>query len=204
MRIYDTEFVDVLAAARDQGIAPAYFLHVLARDRLTDETTPLGFWSGDDDITTNVEMAGGGTTSRSYYGGCNLVIDGLEYVGDLTDNPVSISMSQIADAVQEVIRGLDVRLAYCEIHATSWNGSALVTRPQLLWVGVVDEATILTAAAGGEGAASLTIRSELMAQLTATNPAKSSDAHQRRRLADDRFCEYASTVTSRKVQWYKE
>ncbi|MFD2439726.1 hypothetical protein ACFSS8_05900 [Paracoccus kondratievae] len=48
------------------------------------------------------------------------------------------------------------------------------------------------------------MRSELMVQLTATNPAKSSDAHQKRRAAGDQFCKYASTVGSRQVQWFKK
>ena len=48
----------------------------------------------------------------------------------------------------------------------------------------------------------LTVRSELMAQLTAVNPAKSSDSHQKRRQTGDRFSEYARTVQARKVQWY--
>ncbi|MEH6775024.1 MAG: hypothetical protein V7668_13945 [Cereibacter changlensis] len=200
MRVYDAPFLAALSA----GLTPVYFLHVVPRDLDTAEQVPFGLWSGDEDITINVETPESGVSSRSYAGGCGLALDGLQYVGDLTDNPVTVSLSQIDAAVQELLRGLDVRLAYCEIHATSWDGSEFASVPQLLWVGIVDDVQIATPALNAAGGVSLIIRSEIMMQLTATNPAKSSDAHQRRRLIDDRFCEYASTVTSRKVQWYKE
>lgn len=202
MRVYDPAFINALSAARDGGIAPRYFLHITAKDRDTGADTPFGLWSGDEDITVNVEIPSGGLSSRTYLGGCNLTIDGLQYVGDLTDNPVTATMSQIAPAAQELVRGLDARHAYCEIHATSMVGGAFVSVPQLLWVGVVDEAPISTPAAGGEGGISLTIRSELMAQLTATNPAKSSHAHQQRRQAGDDFSKFASTVAARKLTWF--
>ena len=47
-------------------------------------------------------------------------------------------------------------------------------------------------------------RDELMTQLLAPNPAKSSDSHQKRRQANDRFSEYSGTVQARKVQWRKD
>lgn len=203
MRIYDTAFSASLGAARDQGIAPIWFAHFLVKDRATGAAVPFGLWSGDEDLTFAVEAPTGGTSSRLYRGGCNLTVDGLAYVADLTDNPVTVGISQIADAAQHLVRGYDVRLAYCEIHATTWTGGALTSVPQLMWVGIVDEGPISTPAFGGEGGIALTIRSELMTQLQAANPAKSSDAHQRRRAEGDAFCKYASTIASRNIQWYK-
>lgn len=47
----------------------------------------------------------------------------------------------------------------------------------------------------------MSVRSELLTMLTAINPAKSSDAHQRRRNPVDEFCKYASTVHERFIQW---
>lgn len=82
-------------------------------------------------------------------------------------------------------------------------GGAFASLPQLEWVGVVDEGPISTPGYGGDGEISYAVRSEMMAQLTAINPAKSSDAHQKRRASGDRFSEYASTISSRRVQWYK-
>ncbi|WP_312526694.1 hypothetical protein [Paracoccus sp. (in: a-proteobacteria)] len=205
MRYFDSGFTAAIQAAREVGIAPLYFAWFTAKDRTTGAPVLMGFWSGDYDFTVNVPLPdGSGTATRTYIGGCGLTVSDLQYVGDLTDNPITVGLSQIADAAQELIRGLDLRLAACETHATSMTGGALVSAPQVQWIGIVDDGPISTPAAGGEGGISLSVRSELMAMLTATNPAKSSDAHQKRRKAGDLFCKFASTIAVRKVQWYKK
>ncbi|WP_444452575.1 hypothetical protein ACTTAI_16365 [Rhodobacter capsulatus] len=203
MQTLDASLIASLSAARDTGIAPAWFVSIIAKDRDTGAAQRVGLWSGDEDITLNVPMPGGLTESRVYIGGCNLDVSGIQYVADLTDNAVTVTMSQIAPAAQEIVRGLDVRMAYVEIHATTWTGGALTSAPQLQWIGIVDTGPISTPAAGSEGGISLSVRSEIMVQLQAVNPAKSSDSHQRRRLSTDRFCEYGGVIGSRDVQWYQ-
>ncbi|MEE2860837.1 MAG: hypothetical protein VYB46_08505 [Pseudomonadota bacterium] len=203
MQTLDPNFSTTLRASREAGIAPVSFFWVRARNRDTGAEQTMGLWSGDDDITETVQTPDGGTASRTYLGGCNLSIpDGIPLVADLTDNPVTVAVSQIADATQQLVRGYDVRLAYCEIHQTSWVGGAFASVPQLQWVGVVDDTPIATPQVGGDGNIGFTVRSELMAQLTAINPAKSSDSHQKRRQAGDRFSEGSGTVQARKVQWF--
>ena len=203
MRIYDTAFAASLTAAASEGLAPVWFAHFTAKNRETGAAVQMGLWSGDETISVAVETPEGGSETRTYIGGCGMWVDGVQYVADLTDQPVNVTLSQIAPDAQQLIRGYDLRLAGCEIHATTRTGGALTSIPQLMWVGIVDEGPISTPAAGGEGGISLTVRSELMMQLMATNPAKSSDQHQRRRLAGDRFSEYAGTIGSRQVQWYR-
>lgn len=201
MRILEPSLVSSLQAARDEGIAPAYFVWVQGRDRTTGAAQSLGFWSGDDDVTINVQTPEGGLTSKTYIGGCNLAIEGLQYVADLTDGSVTIGMSQISPGTQQLVRGYDVRLGYVEVHATTWNGGVLSSRPQLQWIGIVDDAQIATPAVGGDGAISLTVRSEIMSQLTEINPAKSSDTHQERRSSGDQFSRYSGMIRSRKIEW---
>ena len=197
-------FINDLQASRDGTIAPVYFFYIEARNRSTGAIEPFGLWSGDDDISQNVQTPTGGTATRPYYGGTNLTVDGLKQVADLTDEPVTINMSQIADATQQLVRGYDVRLAYCEIHATSRVGGVFSSVPQLQFIGIVDDLEIGTPQVGGEGNIGLVVRSELMTQLLAPNPAKSSHSHQKRRQANDRFSEYSGTVQARKVQWRKD
>lgn len=204
MQTLSPAFHASLQAARDDGIAPVWFFWVRARNRDTGADEDLGLWSGDEDISIAVRTPQGAQVTRTYIGGCNLVVEGIRYVVDLTDNPITVRMSQIADAAQQLVRGYDVRLAYCEVHATTWTGGQLTSVPDLQWIGIIDEGPIATPDVGGEGGISLSVRSELMTMLTATNPAKSSDAHQKRRAAGDDFCKYASTIGSRKVQWYKK
>lgn len=204
MQILHPNLIATLQAARDGGIAPVYFFWVRARNRATDADQTMGLWSGDEDIALNVQTPEGGLTSRAYLGGCNLAVEGLSYVADLTDNPVTVSLSQIADATQQLVRGYDVRLAYCEIHATSMVGGVFASPPQLQWIGVIDDVLIATPEVGGDGQMGFTVRSEMMSQLTAINPAKSSDSHQKRRQAGDRFSEYSGAIKARKVQWFRE
>ena len=204
MQSLDPAFIQSLQAARDGAIAPVYFIWVRGKTWDTGADVTMGLWSGDEDITINVQTPTGGLASRSYIGGVNLEISDLRFVADLTDNPVTATMSQLAPATQQLLRGMDIRLGYCEIHTTSWNGGALTSTPQLQWIGVVDEGAVATPGADDDGNISLTIRSELMAQLTAINPAKSSHSHQQRRQSTDRFSRYSGIIASRKIQWYKE
>lgn len=202
MKTYEAGFNSVLQNARGSGIQPVYFVWIVGKDRTTGDDSAMGFWSRTEDISQNVARADGSTVTRSYLGGCGLSVEGLTRIGGLTDKAVTVSLSQIADAAQEVARGIDPRLGYVEIHVTSMVGGAFAGPPQLEWVGIIDEGPINTPSFGSEGAISFSVRSELMVMLTATNPAKSSDAHQKRRQAGDRFSEYASTISSRKIQWY--
>lgn len=204
MQNLSPSFVTSLQASRDAGIAPVYFFWIEARNRATGATETMGLWTGDEDLPVNVQTPQGGLTTRQYLGGTNLMVDDLKLVADLTDEPVTVSMSQIADATQQLVRGYDVRLAYCEIHVTSWVGGVFSSIPQLQFVGIVDDVQIGTPQAGGEGSIGLVVRSELMTQLLATNPAKSSDSHQKRRQAGDRFSEYSGSIKARNIQWFKE
>lgn len=203
MQTLHPNFIASLQASRDEGIEPVYFFWVRGRNRSTGASEAIGLWSGDEDIMQAVEAPEGGTVSRAYLGGCNLQAGEIAYVADLTDNPITVSMSQIADASQQLVRGYDVRLAYCEIHSTTKIGGAFSSQPQLQWIGIVDDVLIATPEVGGDGQMGLSVRSELMAQLTAINPAKSSDSHQKRRQAGDRFSEYSGAIKARSIQWYK-
>lgn len=203
MQNLSPSFMASLQASRDAGIAPVYFLWIAARNRTTGAIETMGLWTGDEDIPVNVQTPDGGTETREYLGGTNLTVDDIKLVADLSDEPVTVSMSQVAPATQQLVRGYDVRLAYCEIHATSWVGGVFSSQPQLQFVGIVDDAQVATPAAGGSGNIALTVRSELMTQLLATNPAKSSDSHQKRRQAGDGFSEYSGVVRAMKIQWWK-
>ena len=202
MKTLTPGLVTSLQAARDEGIKPVYFVTVAVKQRETGSVFEIGLWSGDGDMLVNVQTPDGGAKSVFFYGGQNLQVDGLQYVMDLTDHAITISMSQISEITQTIVRTYDTRLARCEVHATTLTGGALTSVPQLVWVGIVDELQIATPAVGGDGNIGFTVRSEIMSQLTATNPAKSSNVHQKRRLSTDRFSEYASVISSREVTWY--
>lgn len=204
MKVISENLYDSLMRTRDEGIEPAWFFYIRAKHAITGVVEDLGLWSGDEDITIAVETPQGGLTTRTFHGQCNLLIDGIQYVSDLTDNPVSVSFSHIEQYAQFVFRGHDLRMAYCEVYACTWNKGALSSNPELQWIGIVDEAPVSTPSVGADGNISLSIRSEMMAQLDAVNPAKSSDEHQRRRDPSDGFSRYSGVIGNRNIRWYQD
>lgn len=204
MKILPLAMANLLANAQEGRIAPAWFLHLQPRHITTGVVGSIGFWSGDEDIVINVESPDGGLVSRTYHGQCNLSIQGIRYVADLSDQPVSVGLSAIAPWSELAFRGYDLRLANAEIHTTVWNRGALADVPTLVWYGYIDEGSLATASEGAESSINLEIRSELMGQLTTINPNKSSDEHQRRRNSNDGFSQFAGIIGSRRIQWYTE
>lgn len=203
MKILSPEFIAALSAGRKGKIAPVWFFSCRARNFESGLFNQLSVWSGDENINVTVPVASGELVSRTYYGRCGLSVGPIPYVADLTDNPVEVSLSQLSPYAQEAFRGHDLRLADCEIHTTVRNKGTLATQPELVWVGVVDSGPVNTPTAGQNGGISLSVRSELMAQLTARNPARSSDAHQRRRNEADTFSKYSGIIGSREITWFK-
>lgn len=205
MRVYETALENSLAAAQDYGIAPVYFVSIAARDRTTHAQLTVGFWTGDEDITLEVEDAEkGGTTSATFYGGAGLTVDGLMYTADLTDNAVSIGLSSLMPTVENMVRGYTVRFAPCTVYGTTMNGGALTSSPQVLSIGVIDAVSLGTPEIEGEGRVTLSSRSELLGQLMIRNSAKSSDNHQKRRSSGDRFSRYGGVLSTWRVQWFKD
>lgn len=204
MRDLPAGFIAALQNAPETGLAPVFFFHVRPRDRATGAVVEMSFWTGGYDLPLVMPVPEGPNVARAHIGDVGLKVGAITYGAGLKDRPVSVTMSQIADAAQAMLRGFDLRAAYCEIHVGLRHKGALASDPVLMWVGMVDEAPLATPAVGGEGSITLSVRSEIMTQLQQTNPAKSSDAHQRRRAPDDAFGQYASTVSSRALKWYEK
>ena len=135
MRVYAAGLATKLSIAQDTGIEPAMFISLTVKNRTTDATADFGFWTGDENISIDVEAPTGGLINKTFIGGVNLTVDNISYVADLTDNPVSVGLSQIADEVQNMVRGYTARFAQCLIHGTSWSGGQLVSVHAHLKVG---------------------------------------------------------------------
>lgn len=202
MRSPASAITTAINAARDSGLIIRWSVTIWPKDRETGVRTAFGFWTGDDPITTSVISGStGNSETRSYYGGVNLSVPPIPRTSDLTVQSFEISLSQIADAVQTVLRGYDARLAPIEVHVWVLGASgAPVSAPEPEFIGIVDEAGITTPVAGGDGKASMTIVSEAMLMLTRKNPRKRSDEGQKRR-SGDRFGRYSNTAGYTRVYW---
>lgn len=207
MRDPDAAFLAALQAGPDSGLVPRQFVWIEAKDRSTGDPVTVGVWTGDEPITANVISGSTGLpVSRDYVGGVNLVVPSIPRVSDLTEQRISIVMSQIADTAELLVRDYDPRLARVEIHDGLLDPATrlLVSAPELAFIGIIDGTPIRTPAVGGEGSITLEIIDDAMAMLTRTNPAKRSHEHQQRRAAGDDFALYAGTAGEWQIWWGEE
>ena len=203
MKSYSVASANAATNARDKGIKPRDFVWIVAKDRDTGVDIEFGFWSGDQDIELNViDGQTGLPVAREYYGCVNLEVGEIALVSDLTDNPVDIAMSAIADQVQNFYRGAEPRLAYVEIHYQTLapESNLPVDDPEIEYIGLVDEPDVPTGPVGNDSKAKLQLRSEGLSMGTRINPRKRSDAAQTRRQGD-RFARYSNSVGAWTVPW---
>lgn len=202
MRSANAAFLSAIAGATESGIDVRRSLTIWPKEWDTGDVVEIGLWTGDDPITTSV-MDGetGGTVSRSFIGGVDLAIPAIPRTSGLTIQTFEITMSQIADAVQTVMRTYDARMASAEIHEWILDASgAPVSPPESVWLGVVDEGGLETPAAGAEGRVRIVVVSEPIRMLTRKNPRKRSDEGQKRR-SGDRFARYSNSAGYTMVYW---
>lgn len=206
MKNISSAFLSSLEAVRDGSIIPVQFVWFQAKDRASGNPAELGLWTWDEDIQATV-LSGttGAPVSRTYYGAVNLEVSEIPYVSDLTIQTVTVSMSQIADATQQLVRGYDLRLAKCEIHEMTYNPSTgqLSSDPELAFLGQVDSAPITTPKVGEDGSIDISVVSDAISMLSRVNPRKSSYEGQKRR-SDDEWGKYSSTVATWDIPWGKK
>ena len=166
----------------------------------------FAYWTGEDNVSTNVVPAGETTpVSRNFMGGGTLlkVPDIVDAIG--TDaRSATFGFDHISDAANgpmDMVFGHNVRIARVELHRgvfdpATWN---LVSTPHLLFSGRVDGASLDDAAADGVGGLDLTAVGAAI-DLTLTNTAMSSDEQQKLR-SGDRFYRYADTAADVPFWW---
>jgi hypothetical protein len=178
-------------------------IHLIAKDRQTGASTPIGLWTGDDDVSaTVISGATGQIETRTYFGmGNTLAVPDIPLVSDLTIQALAIEMSQLASATQQLVRGYDVRLAPIDIHQCLLDPETRrAIDPELVFIGEVDGSPIETPSAGGEGKIRLEVVSSAIRSLTRTNPRKRSYEAQKRREGDE-FGRYSNSVAAWEVSW---
>lgn len=204
MRLRSAALQERLSA---HALVPRDFLWVEPRNRDTGARVGLGFWSGLGVISAPVEdPASGATVTRTYDGAGNLVdLSPIPLAIGTAVQTVTISMSQIAPGAEMAIRGYDLRRARVEIHRGYLDPLSMLLpeRAEILFVGFVDDAEIVTPTEGGEGGITLTA-AHATQELLRSNAAKRSDADQRRRQSGDGFFRDAPVVGGWTIWWGQE
>lgn len=193
-----------LTALQSGHIAPRDFLWISPRDRDTGLRVPLGFWSDLGTVEATVlDPVTDAEITRSYTGAGDLIAVGaVPLAAGFAVQTVTLRLSQITPGAAQAVRGYDLRRAPAELHRGYLDpvSGRLVGPAVALFSGEVDAAPISTPAEGEEGEISITLVSHSQ-ELTRTNPAKRSDADQRRRLASDGFFRHAAVVGSWQINW---
>ena len=176
MRDYDAFTLARLQANEDT--VAKLLVWISGRNRETGEIESLGLWDGDDDQVINIDG-----TPRTYNAGGSLISVAPIQTETGTDVRMqSISLSPINDAVIQAIRVYEPRLAPIEIHRALLDpqSGAVIGDAHPVFKGWVDEVSITTPAAGGEGSCDVRCASSARAG-TRTLGLKWSDESLKRR-----------------------
>jgi hypothetical protein len=185
-------------AIRDRSrILPRNFVLVSAKSLVDGSIVLFGFTDYGEDVIVNVvDGETGSTVSRTYSGDNSPILrmDPMPIKIGLEVDTTQVVLSQIHPAVQDMVRGHDVRNAKVQIHRgyLDPNSMLLVAPPRIRRLGQVNGAPILTPEAGSEGSITLKVVSNTR-EMTRTNSALKSDETQRLR-SGDRFRRYSSVV----------
>lgn len=206
MRNVDPEFYAALSNASERGIVPRKLVSVTGASFDGATVEQMSFWTGDDDQEMTVTSGITGLAStRLFYGAVNLEVSPIPRVSDLTIQTVTISASQIADPIQQLVRGMNIRLAKVEIWEALLDPASrlLVSTPPLVWLGEVNGSPIETPVINGDGSVEIATVSDAISMLTRSNPAKSSAEEQKKRQGDE-WNKYAGAVKNWKPNWGAE
>jgi hypothetical protein len=191
--------VDTQAAVRDRvAIIPRNFVLV------TKGADSWGFTDFGEDVTLNViDGETGLSVSRTYYGDNAPIVsmDSMPLKIGLEVDTTQVVLSSLHTAVEDMVRGHDVRGATVQIHRAYLSRVSMlpVAAPRIRRLGRLNGAPIDTPAAGGNGSVTLQVVSHTR-ELTRTNPAKRSDEQQRLR-SGDRFRRYSGTAGKWEIWW---
>lgn len=203
MRSSDTATTSWLTNAPDNGIRSRDIVYFLVRSLDGQSQKTFVFWNGIDPVAiTVIDGATGLAVERDCIGdGALLSMDDIPLTSDLTVQTIKVSLSQIHETVQDMVRGYDIRVADVQIHRAAFDPqtNALVAHPLPHFVGKVNKAPISTPASGQEGSIDIDVVGHIR-ELTRTNAAKKSDETQKRR-SGDRFRKYNSSSGSVSVFW---
>ncbi|MFC3704465.1 hypothetical protein ACFOOL_06830 [Devosia honganensis] len=189
MRTVSPTTAGLLAGADQHGIVVSDLV-VLAVKEWTGEAATYAFWTEHDTETITVTSPWTGSSQSYPFVGAGAILDVGETsrTSDLSIRRKSITLSNIHPTVMEMW-GKDMRLAQVAVFQAIYDPATRNLIDALLeFVGELNGAPKEVPAAGGEGGIKFDFVSDTR-QLTRTNPAKRSDAHQRTR-SNDGFHKY--------------
>ena len=184
------------AALQQRRLVARDFIWFVVRDA---DGAPVydGYWSDVGTVTASViDPDTGSVLLRSWVGAGSLIqISDIPLVSSITVQTVTVTLSQVADRVNDLIRTYDCKQGRVEVYRGLYDPDTrvMVAPAEPRFVGFIDYIEIKTPKENSEGGVKLTCTSHTQ-ELTRTNPDTRSDASQRLRNATDNFFQDVTVV----------
>src|SRR5262249_19848787 len=158
---------------QDRRLLPRDFIWVTGRTLDTGAPVTGGYWSDLGTISAQyIDPDTGGIGARTWAGAGSLIqISHISLGSNLTGQTITVTLSQVADRVQQLVRGYDCKQGRVEIYRGLFDPvSRLMVAPaEPRFVGTIDEAPIKTPRENQNGDVQLQCTSNT-AELTRSNP----------------------------------
>lgn len=182
------------------------FIWFIVRDILTGNPVTDGYWSDVGTISADViDPETGSTVTRSFVGAPGLItISDIPIVSNLTVQTITVTLSQVSERVNDLIRGFDCKQGKVQVFRGLFDPDtrALVAPAFPRFAGTIDEAPIDTPKEGDSGDVILTCTGNTQ-ELTRSNSDTRSDASQKLRADWDDFYLHTATVSEWQQYWGK-
>ena len=184
-----------IEAAQQLVTAEADFLWFIARNRTTGAPVTDGMWSGVGTVTAQiVDPMTGMAVNRNYVGTYGLVaISDIALVTGVSVQPITITLSQVNDRVEQLLRQYDLKQARVEVHRgrIAPKTRQMVGPAAKRFVGFVDDPEIVEGKDGEEGHVSLSCVPYSQEMLRSNPDTRSHQSQQSRNPNDDFFIDAA-------------
>lgn len=195
------------AALQARQLVARDFLWLTARDRDTGATFSYGFWSDVGDVSAPILNPNTGLAeTRNFEGSGTLIeISDIPLVADLTVQNITITLNQIDAAVENIVRGYDLKQGACEVYRGLFDPVSrnIVAPAQNRFIGYIDQVELKTPKEGEDGGITLTCASHSH-EFTRYNPSTRSHEDQLLRSNTDNFFTDVSTVGEWEFFWGQE
>lgn len=194
------------AALQAHQLVSRDFIWFVVRDRSTGAPVTDGYWSDVGSITASVvDPDTGGTQSRTFAGADSLIsISDIPLVSALTVQNVTITLSQVSDRINTLVRTYDCKQGVVQIFRGLFDPAtrSMVGPAYPRFAGFINQAPVTTPAEGAAGNVVLTCTSNTQ-EMTRANSDTRSDASQRLRSATDNFLQDVAVVGTWQLFWGK-
>lgn len=197
---------DNYTALSQRRLVPRDFIWFVVRDIVTGNPVTDGYWSDvGTTIAEVIDADTGSTVARTFNGAGGLIsISDIPLVSNLTVQNVTVTLSQVSERINDLMRGFDCKQGKVQIFRGLFDPAtrALVAPAFPRFAGTIDEAPINTPKEGGSGDVTLTCTGNTQ-ELTRSNPDTRSDASQKLRDPADDFYLHTATVSEWQQYWGK-